>query len=52
MKITSSAAGVLVGLVTLSRGSPVFAADLPPWRGPGRDGEMNGLNLPQTWPQP
>ncbi|HUT93186.1 MAG TPA: PQQ-binding-like beta-propeller repeat protein [Thermoguttaceae bacterium] len=43
--------GVIVVCVVLLSASRVFAQDWPQWRGPDRDGKVDGFIAPQVWPE-
>jgi outer membrane protein assembly factor BamB len=51
MKKTNLSIAVLVGCVILISTGWIFAQDWPQWRGPNRDGKVNGFTAPQTWPE-
>ena len=39
-----------VGALVVISGGYLSAQDWPQWRGPGRDGKVNGFTAPATWP--
>lgn len=42
---------VMAGCVIMVGAGLVFAQDWPQWRGPNRDGKVEGFTAPQQWPQ-
>ena len=50
MKNTSGSMAAVAGIVVLVGVSSVLAQDWPQWRGPSRDGKLNGFAAPQSWP--
>ena len=51
MKNTNRSSVLLGFFIVLIGAGSVFAQDWPQWRGPHRDGKMNGFIAPQTWPK-
>lgn len=45
------AASLLIALLVSAATAPVLAADWNQWRGPGRDGHLDGAALPAAWPE-
>ncbi len=45
-----SAMAAWVGLAFLTGAACAFAQDWPQWRGPDRDGKVEGFTAPQQWP--
>ncbi len=51
MKNTNRSIAAIAGCVILISASYVFAQDWSQWRGPNRDGKVNGFTTPQKWPK-
>ncbi|MHB8520065.1 MAG: PQQ-binding-like beta-propeller repeat protein [Limisphaerales bacterium] len=50
MKNTNRSIATMVGCVMLLSAGTVPAQDWPQWRGPHRDGKVDGFTAPQKWP--
>ena len=51
MKHADRWSGVTVGALILIGAACACAQDWPQWRGPQRDGKVNGFTAPQAWPK-
>ena len=50
MKTKHTLIAALGGYLILSNVYPIYAEDWPQWRGPNRDGKINGFSAPVKWP--
>lgn len=50
MERTNRSRVVIVGCMVLIMAGGLLAQDWPQWRGPDRDGKVEGFTAPQQWP--
>jgi outer membrane protein assembly factor BamB len=50
MRNTRSSAAAITAIILIGAGA-LSAQDWPQWRGPNRDGKLNGFTVPASWPK-